>query len=460
MFRNREDEVKRIEEVINMKNRNAKAILLYGRRRVGKTALLEEIKKRSKITFIYFSATESKFEFILSRLSAAIAEETGEDFFRGIKDIHGLLAALKLTKKRYVIAIDEYQYMKDAFKDGNLDSVFQAEIQQLSDDFTFIFSGSYISEMKKMAMADEPLYGRFQLVINLKPFDYLDAGTFYDELTPYEKISFYSIFGGYPFVLDYLDPEKGLIWNIEHILLDTKGYVYNSIRYALLKEIFKIDTAEAILLKLGNGKSRNSELAAATSSSAASISIEIKRLIEMEIISRTFPINRKNEEKKTFYEISDNLIRFFYTYILPNENEIDLRGQAAFYRRFIEPSIKDFIARRFEKMIPEYLQRLIRLGEAEEIIDIGTYWYDIPKEKRNGEFDCVIKMESGYCVIECKYLKDKMNYDIAIEEERKIREINLPDVKRIGFASANGFSFTSKDYWLISGEDLYKIHRI
>ncbi len=456
MFRNRVSEIKSIEDVISQKSQKAKAILLYGRRRVGKSTLLEEIKRRCDKTFIYFTATKSKYEIIISRFAAAIAEELGEEYYRHIKDIHAILMALKSTGKEFVIAIDEYQYMKGAYKDGNLDSIFQAEIQQLPGSFTFIFAGSYISEMKDMAEADEPLYGRFQLMMDLKPFDYLDAAAFYEELTPYEKIGYYAVFGGYPFAIDYLHPNKSLRWNIENILLDTKGYVYTSLRHALLREIFKIEMAESILLYLGNGKARNSEIASAISASSASVSIEIKKLLNMEIVSSTFPINRKKDEKKNFYEISDNLLRFFYTYILPNENEIDLRGPSAFYKRFIEPSITDFIARRFERIIPEYLRRLIRLGKADDIVDIGTYWYDMPKEKRNGEFDCAVKKDSGYTIIECKYLKDKMTKNIAMLEENKIRMINGLDVKEIGFASANGFDFDSSNL-MISGSDLYAL---
>lgn len=457
MFRNRENEIRRIEEVISQKNQKAKAILLYGRRRVGKSTLLEEIKRRCSKTFIYFTATKSKYEIIESRFAAAVAEELGEDFYRHINDIHALLMALKSTGKEFVIAIDEYQYMKEAYKAGNLDSVFQAEIQQLTDSFTFIFSGSYISEMKKMTSSEEPLYGRFQLILDLKPFDYLDSSAFYKELPAYDKIGFYAVFGGYPFVLDYIRPDKDLRWNIENVLLDTKGYVYTSLRYALLQEIFRIETAEAILIILGNGKARNSEIASSMSVSTANVSIEIRKLMDMEIVSSTFPINRNKDEKKNFYEISDNLLRFFYAYILPNENEIDLRGPSAFYKRFIEPSITDYIARRFEKIIPEYLRRQIRMGNADDIIDIGTYWYDIPKERRNGEFDCAVKKDNGYTIIECKYLKDRMQESLAVSEERKIRMIEGLDVREIGFAAANGFDFTSEEVLLISGDDLYDL---
>lgn len=267
MFRNRDDEIRRIEDVIYQDRPTAKAILIYGRRRVGKTTLLEQVKRRCRKTFIFFTATESKYEIIVSRFAAAVAEEMKEDFYRQIKDIHAILMALKATGREFVIAIDEYQYMKSSYKEGNLDSLFQAEMQQLSGSFTFIFSGSYVSQMKRMGSASEPLFGRFQLSLNLKPFDYLDASAFYSDLSPYEKIGFYAVFGGYPFVLDYIHPDKNLRWNIENVLLDTKGYVHTSLRYALLREIFRLEMAEFILLVLGNGKARNSEIASALSSS-------------------------------------------------------------------------------------------------------------------------------------------------------------------------------------------------
>ena len=100
---------------------------------------------------------------------------------------------------------------------------------------------------------------------------------------------------------------------------------------------------------------------------------------------------------------------------------------------------------------------MIKERREKSFIEAGTYWYDLPKQKKNGEFDVVIKLQNGYAVIECNFLKEKMSLSMAIEEEKKIHSIEELEVKKIGFANPNGFNLSAKngDYLLFSGEDFY-----
>lgn len=459
MFFNRTNEISRIKEVLSLKKNHSKAILIYGLRRVGKTTLVKNALSDFNGIVINYLAVEDTFNSNLSQLAKCAAAALSMPHLAVIKDIEALLSFIGNTGKQIALVIDEYPLLRKSFRDGNLDSYFQRMIDTLGDNLTFIFCGSYLSSMRKMLDYNEPLYGRFDLEIHLKTFDYFDSSAFYENLSSYEKIQYYSVFGGFPFVLERLRPENGISWNIKRAFLDSWDTVYSTINEILVTEISKLEYASAVLSYLKNGKARNNEIASVVNASASSISKELSRLIDMDLIEKNNPINRKDDAKKTFYEISDNLLRFFYSFILPNRNYITLYGAEASFDNLINPALETYISRRFEQIVKEYIIRLIRERKNNNFLDVGTYWYDIPKEHRNGEFDCVIKLESGYIVIECKHLKHPLPLSMAEEEERKILDIKELDIKNVGFASTSGFSFNnhSKDWILISGDDLYSL---
>lgn len=457
MFLNREEEIIRIKEVLDLKKAYSKAILIYGLRRVGKSTLIKEALSNYEGTVISYLAVDDTFDSNLRQFAAVAAMTLNMPYLNSVNDITAILSFIASTGRKIVIVLDEYPLLKKRFQGGNLDSYFQRSIDSLPDNLTFIFCGSYLSTMKKMSEYDEPLYGRFDLELHLKTFDYLDSSAFYENLSPYEKVAYYSVFGGFPFVLERLRPEKGLEWNIKRAFLDRWDAVYSTINEILLTEISKLEYSSAILSYLKNGKSRNNEIASAINTSTSVVSKELSRLIEMDLIEKNNPINRKDDAKKTFYEISDNLLRFFYTFVIANRNYIFHYGADATFDNLVAPQLNAYVSRRFERIVKEYITRMIKERREKSFIETGTYWYDLPKQKKNGEFDVVIKLQDGYTVIECKFLKEKMSLSMAIEEEKKIHSIEELEVKKIGFANPNGFDFSAKngDYLLFSGEDFY-----
>lgn len=167
----------------------------------------------------------------------------------------------------------------------------------------------------------------------------------------------------------------------------------------------------------------------------------LMRLIGMDIIEKVSPINLKDDRKKTFYEIKDNLLRFFFTYIHPNRNMILQTRPEDFYLVMIEPSLNTFISKRFEGIVREYFS----LVSDASVLDIGTYWYDDKKRHTNGEFDCVLKLLDGsYKVYEVKKLKHSMSLDLYKEEKKKIEDIGEMKISSYGFVSSTGFSFDTE----------------
>lgn len=457
MFRNRENEIQAIRALINRQSERCKAFLVYGKRRIGKSLLIKEAMKGYDGIFINFISTNESYDRIIRDLARTVAEADARlSHFASMTDLHDILTGLGASGLEIALSIDEYPYMKEAYTGGDLDSVFLREMEGLSGSITIGFCGSSIRIMEGMIEPDGPLYGRFDLALHLKAFNYLEAAAFYQELPSYDRLAFYSVFGGMPFALDRLDPKTGLKENIMRLLLDPKEYVFLVLHKTLLEEIRKVSTAEAILRTLGNGKARNNELASGLNMSTSLVAANTKKLIEMDIIEKVSPINRK-DEKKIYYEISDNIVRFFYAFVFPNIGRIETYGAEHVYRRFIEPGLGSFVARRFESTAREYFIERIRKGDDDETSEVGTYWYDLPRGRRNGEFDCVLKRDDGYSVAECKFLNDPMPLALAKDEEAKILAIDELDVKKVIFVSASGFAFTSDRWELITGDDMYSL---
>ena len=302
MFLNREKETERIREVVRMHKSHAKAILVYGLRRVGKTSLIQNALSGYEGTVISYLAVEDTYLSNIRQFAKCAADALNMPYLSSVADMNALFSIIADTGRKVVVVLDEYHLLKKSFRDGNLDSYFQRLVDRLKDNITFVFCGSYLSVMRNMGNYEEPMYGRFDLELHLRTFDYYDSSAFYSSLSSTEKIRYYSVFGGFPFVLERLQLEKGFEWNIKRAFLDSWDIVYSTINEILMTEINKLEYAGAILSYLKNGKARNNEIASVLNASASSVSKEVSRLTDMDLIEKNNPINRKDDAKKTLYK--------------------------------------------------------------------------------------------------------------------------------------------------------------
>ncbi len=454
MFIGREKELIAITNALS-KNAN---IMVYGPRRVGKTTLIHEALKKVDKSILWYECIEGSYEYNIELLARSAANSLKKSFLAKITDIFDLFDAIDESGDKVVVVIDEYPYLKTGNRGSAVDSYFQRLIDRKYENIVFVLCGSYVTMMKELLESDNPLYGRFALKLNLQQFNYFDSSLFYPNLNVREKIEFYSVFGGYPFILEKLDQTLSLEENIENVFLSSIGSLREEIENTLLKEIAKIGFSREIIARLGNSRLRFKEIEDSFSTDVrGTLDRELKRLIEMQLIVKNYPINKKEDKKKSFYELNDNLLRFYYTFVFPMKSQLVMLSPKAFYRNFIEKGLNTYISKRFEGVVKEYFIRRNREADDTDIIDIGTYWYDDKVNKKNGEFDCVLKtIDNKYQVYEAKFLKEPMTKTQVQEEEEKIKRINDLNVQAIGMVSASGFEEEEKDIKMISGEELYK----
>ncbi len=177
----------------------------------------------------------------------------------------------------------------------------------------------------------------------------------------------------------------------------------------------------------------------------------------MDLIEYVTPINDKKKTKGG-YIISDFCVRFYYNYIYRNETAHNILSDSLFYDTFIEEDFKkNTVPLCFETIAKQFLIRENKKGKISPLlIDIGTYWYDNPKEKKNWRFDVVGKSIDGYVFFECKFTENPITDKIVQEEIRQVSMTNLKPVK-YGFFSKSGFDMTDKDaYLLFTLKDIYR----
>ncbi len=454
MFIAREKELAQLKSELSSWKRRT-AVLVYGKRRVGKSTLLKEAAKSFDGVVINHMCVTSTFEGNLDLIYQSVSEGLGLPNIR-FNSLFEMLDYLKTQDKKILLIIDEYPYLKQTKKKNEVDSYMQAFIDKLPENVKLILCGSYITIMKELLEEGNPLFGRFSLIQHIRDFDYLDAAKFYPNLSVRDKVAFYAVFGGSPYVLENLDTSLTIRDNIERLLLPETGIIRSHIENIMLKEIQKTFDAR-ILEIIGNGKKRYSEIRDRIANSETGLlDKQLKILLDMETIQKTEPINRRNDNKKQFYEIVDNLMRFYFTFIFGKAGTIARIGEEQFYSRNISSVLEQFVSRRLEGITLQYFHRAAILGIYPDIDDFGSYWYDDPSTKTNGEFDCVIRRGDNYDFYECKYFDRPMTLEECRKEKSQLDEIKGITVSEVGFVCTGGFDFSeTDDFVLIDGDKLY-----
>ena len=450
MFIGREKELEELTEKIN--NDCFESILIYGRRRIGKTELIKEAIKSANSKVIYYECKRAFFDDNLKDfnkvVNSALNAEFSFDSFRKI-----LKYIFELSKEqKLILIIDEFPFLIEENK------TIVSDLRDFIDEYNsiskmkIILSGSLVEVMKSLNDGASETYGRFTSIIPLEPFDYLGASKFYSNYKDEEKIFMYSIFGGVPFFNKLIDSEKTPLENLKCLLLEKNSILKLEVENTIMSEINKISLANSVLNIFSEGSTKYSHVVKKiTINKNAKINPDyiFKKLINLEIIEKVAPINDANNKKRTFYRFKDNLMEFYYRYIYRYKNANSYLSVDDFYEEFVK-----------EDLMNKYLP-YIRANKVHKInplfYDIGTYSCNDEKHKINRQFDLVTKDKNGYIYYECKYKNKPISRSVVREEEHQILNSGL-NVYKLGFISKSGFDEgVEKDkYNLFALDDFYK----
>ncbi|MCR5518137.1 MAG: ATP-binding protein [Lachnospiraceae bacterium] len=423
--------------------------LIYGRRRIGKSELVKQALKEAGITSIYYECKQVTEESNVQSLCDVLSDSLNLPRLGYTKVEETLEYIFNLSKNdNMVLVLDEYPYLRENVK--GLDSILQAVIDRHREDsrLKLIILGSYVEVMKSLLEKSNPLYGRADLVINLKQMDYYEASLFYPNMTNEDKVRIYSVFGGVPYYNRLVDDKKSVRENIINLIASPGARLENEVSMYLNAEISKIVNANEVFEALSRGFSKYSDILSQSHVSSGPTLVDIlDKLMKMEVVEKKAPINDENNKKKAGYYICDNLSLFYYRYIFKHTSQLNIMDSEVFYDKYIDKDFEEYyIPHRFEEVCTQYLIRQNRLGNIEPVIEkIGKYYYDDPKNKTNGEFDVVTQDERGYVFYEVKFRKKKISKEVIDNEINQVKATGFDCYKYVFFARA-GFTIKENDY--------------
>lgn len=456
MFVGRKNEQKLLLDELEKKN---SSILLYGRRRVGKTTLIKKVLTESGKDYLYYECTKES----LQRNIDAMAQEAYDNNMlpgpASFTSIHSLLKSIFAYRGEVTIIIDEYPYLKVKEDGDTVDSLFQKAIDSFQEGLHLILAGSHIGMMKDLTREGNALFGRFSLSLELKELSYLEAQEFYPLATEREKVAYYSVFGGSPLVNSEIRPDLSFQENLCRTILNRNSIVNLYAREILLTDVSDKLNADSILSSIGNGKKHYSEIESDSGiKKNGNLNKNLQTLINLDVLERRYPINKPDDAKKVLYEIKDNLMRFYYTYLFRNRNAFALLSPEDFFQIYVKESLfKTFIPLRFESIAKEFLRFKVRKGLLEDVVDIGSYYYDDKATRTNGEFDVAVRHFDGECsIVEVKYLASPMTASMIETEEEQARRIKGLRIRNVGFISISGFeNDIKKSEWFFTAHDIF-----
>lgn len=415
--------------------------VVYGRRRVGKTALLTQFIQDKRA--IYFMGVESNAKQNLENLSKSILE-----YASGIEADTSFLsfqAALEYVfklaeKERVILVIDEYPYVARSSK--SLASTLQLLIDKNKDTskLMLILCGSSMSYMEDQVLAYKaPLYGRRTAQMKLLPFDFEETCRYFSRFKGEDKALAYGIVGGTPQYLLQINDRLSIEENIKNTFLNPISFLYEEPVNLLKQEVREPAIYTAIITAIAAGASRMSEISSKVGEDTNVCASYIKNLISLGIVQKETPYGEKSS-RRSLYSIEDNMFRFWYRFVLEN-NSLIARGAADLVYQRIAPQLDHYMGKVFEEICKQYLWTLLLDGKSPvEFTSLGRWWGNDPIEKAQTEIDILGEQDKMTALFgECKWTNEKVDLGVL---ETLLRRSHLFQYSRVHYFLFSKSGFT------------------
>ena len=404
MFYGRKDELNELRERYN--SDKFEMGIIYGARRIGKTSLIKESLNSQK--GLYFQAKESNeydnrltFSKIVCRLLGLPYDIVYPTFTEAFEAIIGYA-----ENNSFVIAIDEIAYLAYADKGFLSELQYCIDAKFKSTKIKLILSGSNISFMNAL-LGDKraPLFQRSTFQIHVTKLSFSEATLFLEGLSMEEKLLYLSLFGEHPFYLEMINKNKSFNDNIEELLFSKYGSLLEAPDKILPSSSSDQAMYNTILKAIAHRKRSNQDIALYVHKPVNYVAAYLPKLIVNETIEKREAFNRS--QKLNYYEISDNLIKFWYRFIFDNQDIITLGMGHTFFNNN-KKEIYDFLAQGMEDVVISYLTELNVKGQLGDYYEpIRNYKVDNSKLGHSIELDGLAKSLSpdnqNLLVLECKY---------------------------------------------------------
>lgn len=418
----------REKEILDLEKEYARDggfVVIYGRRRIGKTTLIKQFIK-SKTAF-YFLATKEVESQSMKRFAGVIARTTGNSVmqkaaFSDWLDLFQAVADYKPNEKK-VLVIDEFPYLVKV--NDSFPSILQNAWDEILKDSNvmLILCGSLISMMKKHALSYEsPLYGRRTAQMRIAPLPFT---TVYEN----QKLSFeeaaeqYSITGGVPKYMEFFSDGQPLYEQIKENVFSKNGFLYEEPNFLLTDEVQVPTNYFSIIKVIADGNHKLGTIAGILGLETSALTPYLKTLSELGFTEKQVPVTEKNAEKtrKGLYFISDNFLRFWFRYVYPYKGELELDNTQISLDELDKDFKEKFVAFAYEDICKEIFARLC----SDKAIDftpskIGSYWLNDKSGNTQIDVMAVDTVNKRLFAGECKYHNQPVDADVYFELVKKV----------------------------------------
>lgn len=452
-FINREMELKWLDENCG---EGSSFLVIYGRRRVGKTELIKHFLKGKP--HIYFLASKKPESKNLSDLQGIMATHLEEELFGKIsfdswEDLFEEF--LNRIEGEIAICIDEFPYLLE--ENEAITSIFQKVWDEILKDknVMLILCGSSIGMMEDEVLSyKSPLYGRRTGQWKLKPFKFEQLKEFFPNYSFEDRVKFFGFLDGIPQYLNKVQKDKNPEWNLKNKIFRKGEYLYEEAENLLRQELRKPSKYFSILEAIAEGNSRYGEICNRAGLSKSLVSQYLKNLINLHVVRKEFPVTQKKRSRNALYSLSDNYYDFWFKFVYPNKSLIEEDKQEILLKNIREDLRKhnSFV---FEQICREAIWNL-----GKNFNKVGRWWY------KDNEIDIMAlnEKENEILLGECKWSKNKTGRGVLKKLEENSGKVKWKKKKRrekyILF-SKSGFTRKLKN---IGGEreniELYDLSRL
>jgi AAA+ ATPase superfamily predicted ATPase len=435
-FIDRKSELAALEKEY-VKNR-AGLMVIYGRRRVGKTTLIKEFLKGKP--GVYFLADKQFETELIRRFQNTVSEylhdpHITEIEFKTWDSLFEYWLRHADFSKRIVFVIDEFQYL------ARVNNAFPSILQRIWDEklreknIFVILCGSLINMMYSTTLSySSPLYGRRTWQIKLEPVRFSEFSEFFPDIGLEKLIEFYSVIGGVPKYIEIFNPRKTLFENIQEHVLNKRGYLYAEPRFILSEEVTETTTYFSILKVIAEGDRKMGNIASRLMSSTQNLTGYFNMLIDLGLLERRVPVTEDMPEKSKMglYFIKDNFFRFWFRYVFANQNYLEMENTDYVLQK-LKTDFEEFASLTFEDITPDILfSEKMKKHLPFEPERWGRWW------DKNAEIDllAINLKEKKALFVECKWSKNLI--DVNVLEDLKGK------ANRVGW-----FKGERKDYFAI-----------
>ncbi|WP_297454574.1 ATP-binding protein [Persephonella sp.] len=417
-FINREKEIATLEK--EYQNKKSSFVVIYGRRRVGKTTLIEKFIQ-DKLA-IYFLADLQNENLQIERFKNVVAEALRDEILKSlqINDWETLFKYIfqKKYSQKLIIAIDEFQYL--AKVNRAIPSIFQRIWDNIlkNENVMLILSGSLISLMYDIVLSySTPLYGRRTAQIKLQPMDFFDFKKFFSLRDNNTLLQFYSVIGGIPKYIEFFSEDKNIFENIKDNILDKNSFLYEEPKFVLKDEVKEPITYFSILQIIAQGEHKIGKIASRLGIQTQNLTSFIEKLIDLEVIKREVPVTEENpaKSKKGLYFIKDNFFNFWFRYVFPYQSYLETE-RYNFVLDKIQLEFNYYVSLIFEDVCREFILRTETLPF---VVKKAGKWWD-----KNTEIDLVALGDREILFGECKYWDNPVGLNVLNELKGKSKYVD------------------------------------